>query len=71
MRTIGTFDRHGGVASGTGLGARMLAFVWNFGRMMERSRTRKALLELSDHQLKDIGLSRSEAYREGSRRFWE
>lgn len=35
-----------------------------------KRRTRSALLELSDSQLKDIGLSRSEAYREAVRPFW-
>jgi uncharacterized protein YjiS (DUF1127 family) len=32
------------------------------GRQMERRRTRLALLEMTDEQLKDIGLSRSEAF---------
>jgi uncharacterized protein YjiS (DUF1127 family) len=37
---------------------------------LERRRQRHALLELSDHMLKDIGLSRSEAGREGRKPFW-
>jgi uncharacterized protein YjiS (DUF1127 family) len=37
---------------------------------LERRRQRHALLELSDHLLKDIGLSRSEAEREGRKPFW-
>ncbi len=36
----------------------------------ERRRSRHALLELSDDMLKDIGISRSEAYREANRPFW-
>ena len=37
---------------------------------MERRRQRRALLELSDHLLKDIGIGRGDAYREGSKPFW-
>ena len=37
---------------------------------VERRRSRIALLEMSDEQLKDIGLCRSEAYREANRPFW-
>jgi uncharacterized protein YjiS (DUF1127 family) len=40
-------------------------------RQLERRRSRKALLEMSDDQLKDIGLSRSDADGEARRRFWE
>jgi uncharacterized protein YjiS (DUF1127 family) len=39
---------------------------WN-----HRQSTRKALLEMSDHLLKDIGISRAEALREGSKPFWK
>jgi uncharacterized protein YjiS (DUF1127 family) len=39
--------------------------------MLERRRSRLALLEMSDDQLKDIGVSRGEAYGEASRAFWE
>ena len=40
-------------------------------RMLERRRGRLALLEMTDEQLKDIGISRCDAYREGIRSFWE
>jgi uncharacterized protein YjiS (DUF1127 family) len=36
-----------------------------------RRRGRRALLEMTDTQLKDIGLSRADAYREGERPIWE
>jgi uncharacterized protein YjiS (DUF1127 family) len=39
--------------------------------MAERSGSRRALSALSDAQLKDIGLSRSDAFREASRPFWD
>jgi uncharacterized protein YjiS (DUF1127 family) len=38
---------------------------------LEKRRSRRALLEMSDDQLKDIGLSRSDAYGEARRRFWD
>ena len=38
---------------------------------MERRRSRRALLEMTDDQLKDIGLSRGEAYSEFTRRLWD
>ena len=37
---------------------------------LERRRSRRALLEMSDEQLKDIGISRGEAYREANRPMW-
>jgi uncharacterized protein YjiS (DUF1127 family) len=38
--------------------------------MAERRRTRLDLLELTDDQLKDIGLSRADAFREARRMYW-
>ena len=38
---------------------------------IEKRRSRQALLELSDYQLKDIGLSRADAFNEARRRFWD
>ncbi|RWL77307.1 MAG: DUF1127 domain-containing protein [Mesorhizobium sp.] len=40
-------------------------------RMLERRRGRLTLLEMTDEQLKDIGISRCDAHREGIRAFWE
>ena len=37
---------------------------------IERRRQRHMLFELTDDQLRDIGLSRSEAFREASTPFW-
>lgn len=39
------------------------------GHLAERRKTRIDLLELSDDQLKDIGISRADAYREAARWF--
>jgi len=41
------------------------------GRQLERRRSRLALLEMTDEQLKDIGLSRGEAHTEYIRRLWD
>ena len=38
---------------------------------LEKRRSRNALLEMSDDQLKDIGLSRSDAFGEARRPFWD
>lgn len=40
-------------------------------RMLERRRGRLALLEMTDDQLKDIGISRCDAHREGVKALWE
>lgn len=45
-------------------------FVWLQGRLAKR-RSRIDLLSLTDEQLKDIGISRADAYREGLRPFWD
>jgi uncharacterized protein YjiS (DUF1127 family) len=39
--------------------------------MAEKRRSRLALLSMTDEQLKDIGLSRADAEREGLRNPWE
>jgi uncharacterized protein YjiS (DUF1127 family) len=36
----------------------------------DRARQRRALLELSDHVLRDIGISRAEAQGEAAKPFW-
>ncbi|MGQ7791860.1 DUF1127 domain-containing protein [Faunimonas sp. B44] len=48
-----------------------VALLERLSEMAERRRTRRALLALTDDQLKDIGISRADAYREGLRRFWD
>jgi uncharacterized protein YjiS (DUF1127 family) len=40
-------------------------------RMREKWRQRQALLGLDDHLLRDIGISREEAEREGRNPFWK
>ena len=41
-----------------------------WGLMWHRSRTRRALLALDEQQLRDVGLSRTMAQREGCKPFW-
>lgn len=53
------------------LARRLAAAVFWIERQMERRRSRRALLRLNDDQLRDIGLSPCDAYREASRHFWE
>jgi uncharacterized protein YjiS (DUF1127 family) len=56
---------------GTGLSATMLRGVRWLERRFEKRRSRRMLLELTDYQLKDIGITRADAHGEASRRFWD
>ena len=47
-----------------------MAFAVTVSKWDSRHRTRKALRQLSDTQLKDIGISRDAAYTEARRPFW-
>ncbi|OOZ36735.1 hypothetical protein BOW51_05730 [Solemya velesiana gill symbiont] len=53
----------------------LIRLVWNLGMQVAYSyqlaRQRRQLAELSDEMLKDIGISRAEAYREAHRSFWD
>ena len=50
---------------------RPLAAAWLLvSSWIERSRQRKALAALNDHELRDIGITRVEAAREAEKRFW-
>lgn len=40
-------------------------------RAFEVARQRRALMRLDDGLLKDVGLSRADAYREGTRPWWD
>ena len=53
------------------LRAQCIAAANWIGRQLERRRSRLALLEMTDEQLKDIGLSRGEAHCEYMRRLWD
>lgn len=75
MSTIRTIDRElAGIESARPAGG-FLAFLTSVAlviqEMTERNRTRRALSALSDAELKDIGLSRADAYREAHRPFWD
>ncbi len=39
-------------------------------QLRQRQKSRRALLKLDAHMLKDLGLSRADAEREGSKMFW-
>lgn len=54
-----------------GVFAVILALLAALDRQVERHRSRRLLLEMTDEQLKDIGLSRGEAFGEGAKRWWE
>nr|WP_314619768.1 DUF1127 domain-containing protein [uncultured Pseudomonas sp.] len=47
------------------------AGLGRWGLMLHRWHTRRALLELDDEQLRDIGLSWEQAREEGRKPFWK
>ncbi len=52
-------------------GSLLLRVISMIELLVQRRRSRLALMELSDDMLKDIGVSRSEAFREANRPFWD
>ncbi|KEA63220.1 hypothetical protein ADIMK_2744 [Marinobacterium lacunae] len=40
-------------------------------QLQQQQRQRKQLLALESHMLKDLGLSKADAAREGNKRFWQ
>ena len=48
----------------------VLAGYGRWELMMHRRRTRNALLQLDDAQLRDVGLTREQARQQGSKPFW-
>ena len=56
---------------GFGAASLLSAVFLAISAMLEKRRSRLALLSLTDQELKDIGLSRADAEREGLRNPWE
>lgn len=69
MATIDTIQAQ--QLSSLTLWRRFLAWIGRIDMAAERWRSRQALLELSDKHLHDIGITRTEADREGRRGFWD
>jgi uncharacterized protein YjiS (DUF1127 family) len=61
------FARGGRVAPGATAGGGLMA---QFQLWLERRRERRTLLGLNDHLLKDIGVSRADAWQESQKPFW-
>jgi len=70
MSAIGTIDTRSVASREKATYSLPKVIAW-LEHMLERRRSRLALLEMSDEQLKDIGVSRSAAYGEANRPFWE
>ena len=70
MSTFATTATHAPGRVRTKAGSVALRVVLMIEDALERRRSRLALMELTDDQLKDIGVSRSEAFREAHRPFW-
>ncbi len=75
MSTIDTIryesaPRRSQAETGKNIGYRVTGLARLISRWGEKHRTRRALLALNDDQLKDIGISRADAYSEGTMSFW-
>jgi len=57
-------------ASPSSRDGRLAHWLASLARMYDRYLQRQELAELSDHLLKDIGVSREEARREADKPFW-
>ncbi|WP_210211852.1 DUF1127 domain-containing protein [Aquibium carbonis] len=57
--------------SATGISFSLSGLVGRVRLAMERGRQRRDLLELTDRELRDIGLTRRQALREAARPFWD
>lgn len=73
MSTIDTIRRAGApvLSSESGFGPLLEKVMQRLAVMAERHRSRRLLLELTDDQLRDIGVSRVDALGEGHRPFWD
>jgi uncharacterized protein YjiS (DUF1127 family) len=65
-------SRHGGARSNpaASLAARLRNLAVSVGIWVERRRARRRLGHLSDHLLRDIGISRGDVLRESEKPFW-
>ena len=70
MSTFSTSRTELSMRSSGSRGSALLRVISMIETAFERRRSRLALMEMSDAQLKDIGISRSEAFREANRPFW-
>jgi len=57
-------------ARGRSIGASLRASAALVEGWLQRSRQRRALAELDDRQLRDIGVTRAQALAEAARPFW-
>jgi uncharacterized protein YjiS (DUF1127 family) len=65
-----TRSKHAGTLHVLDLWSVLSRLVDLVGSWRDNARSRHALRGLSDHTLKDIGITRSDAYREWAKPFW-
>ena len=66
-----TVDARPALPARAGFGALLASWLIKADEMIATYRERRALLAASDHMLRDLGLSRADAYREAGRSFWD
>lgn len=77
VTTMSTIDAIHRIPTGKDMEAVMTKSSTSFASVLswidiqlERRKSRRSLLEMTDAQLKDIGISRADAYREGNKAMW-
>ena len=65
-----TRSKHAGIPQALDLWSVLSRLVDLVGSWRDNARSRHALQGLSDHTLKDIGITRSDAFRECAKPFW-
>jgi uncharacterized protein YjiS (DUF1127 family) len=71
MAIVSTLGNVGQSRGSAGVGARLLQALLTFEAWSERHRQRRALLDLDEHMLRDIGLSHADVASEAGKRFWQ
>jgi uncharacterized protein YjiS (DUF1127 family) len=70
MAIASALENLGHLPRSAGLRPRLLGALVTLEAWLDRHDERRALLELDDHMLDDIGLSRADVEREAKKPFW-
>jgi uncharacterized protein YjiS (DUF1127 family) len=71
MATVSALEILGHGREATNFGPRLLRALLVVEGWLDRHHQRQSLLELDDHMLRDIGISRNDAEAEAKKPFWQ